>query len=337
MSAFVHKQVPPGHGDIALYAANDEGARNDVRLAVTIPTFRRPDHLLRTLSSVVAQSSPVPFALVVMENETEEREGAHAAAPLLSQSTVPSVVVLAHRRGNCAAYNVGWWTALDRYPNLEWVLVIDDDEIARPGWIASMIAAAEATGADFVGAPQVPRFETGADLTAASHPVFAPPYGATGPVPILYSSGNVLIRAERLRAHGHPWLDETFNFLGGGDSDFYARSERTGATFAWCAEGALDETVPARRSELSWLNARALRNGSISALIERRAATEIADHARRVLKSLALLGAAGPRSLLLAVRTRSLRKGLTHMNVAVGRLLMEVGFANEQYRAADRN
>ena len=338
MDALAHTNpTPPGAGDIDVAFASDAGARDRVRLAVTIPTFKRPEQLVATLESVVTQDAPLPFAVVVMENETEGAKGAAAAAALLEKRDVPACVVLAHRRGNCAAYNAGWWTALDRYPNLDWVLVIDDDEIARPGWIRAMLETAKRTGADCTGAPQVPVFEPGANARMADHPVFRAPYDHDGAVPILYSSGNVLLRAALLRSRGHPWLDERFNFLGGGDADFYRRCGDRGARFAWSPAGALDETVPARRSEFSWLNARALRNGSISALIERRAARSPADHALRLGKSLLLLAASAPRSLALALRTRSPSKGLVHMNVAVGRLLMEVGFANEQYRTAERN
>lgn len=326
----------PASGDVEIAWASAHDPL-DVRLAVALPTFRRPRQVVETLRSVVSQASPIPFAVVVMENETQGAEGAAAARAFLGDHDVPAVVVLANRRGNCAAYNAGWHVSLERYTKLEWVLVIDDDELARPGWIATMLATAAATGADMVGAPQHPVFEAGSDEAMADHPVFRPPYERTGPVPILYSSGNVLIRADRLRHHGYPWLDEGFNFLGGGDSDFYDRERRRGARFAWCAQGGVDETIPARRTQLSWLNARALRNGTISALIRRRAAAGRADHARRVVHSLALLAASPWRSLWLAGRTRSPAHGLTHMNVALGRLLAEVGFANEQYRAADRN
>ena len=330
-------QSGPKPHEVELHAETGAEERSRVRLAVTVPTFRRPEQVVATLRSVVDQSSPLPFSVVVMENETEKREGAAAAAAFLRDGARHSATVLAHRRGNCAAYNAGWWTALQLYPNLEWLLVIDDDEIARPGWIDAMLRTANETGADCTGAPQVPCFEPGGDEAAARHPVFLPPYARTGPVPVLYSSGNVLIRASLLRRHGYPWLDETFNFLGGGDSDFYARQRREGAIFAWCVEGALDETIPARRSELSWLNARALRNGSISALIERRAARGPRCHAKRFAKSALLLAASAPRSLSLAARTGSASWGLAHMNVAIGRALMEIGFSNEQYRAADRN
>ena len=326
----------PTSGDVEIaWASGHDPSR--VRLAVTLPTFRRPAQVVETLRTVVAQTSPLPFAAVVMENETDEAEGAAAARTFLAEQDVPATVVLANRRGNCAAYNAGWHVALTRYANLEWVLVIDDDELARPGWIGAMLAAANATGADMVGAPQWPVFEPGSNRAMADHPVFRPPYGETGPVPILYSSGNVLVRAERLRRHGYPWLDEGFNFLGGGDSDFYAREKACGATFAWCAQGGVDETIPARRTDLSWLNARAVRNGTISALIQKRAAKGGGDHAKRIAKSLALLAASPWRSLALAARTGSPAHGLAHMNVALGRCLAEVGFANEQYRAADRN
>ena len=327
-------QPEPGAVEIAWASDHDPALP---RLAVTLPTFRRPRQVVETLKSVVAQTSPVPFAVVVMENETQGAEGAAAAQAFLADHDIAAAVVLAHRRGNCAAYNAGWHAALSRYPHLDHILVIDDDEIARPGWIAAMLETVRATGADMVGAPQWPVFEDGANERMADHPVFRPSYATTGRVPILYSSGNVLIRADLLRRVGYPWLDERFNFLGGGDSDFYARMKRRGATFAWCVEGGLDETIPARRTELSWLNARALRNGSISALIEKRAAEGAGDHVRRVLKSLALLGASPWRSLAVTARSGSPAYGLTHMNVALGRLLMELDFANEQYRAADKN
>lgn len=306
-------------------------------VVVTIPTFKRPEHLTKTLNSVLEQSYDKRFAIVVMDNHPGGAEGAEAARKLLSAHEVPATVILANRRGNCAAYNAGFHVALDSYPNARWVQVIDDDEIARPGWLEKMVATAERTGADMVGAPQHPIFDEAGKNRWAEHPVFRPPYKSTGPVPILYSSGNVLISTDLLRRHGYPWLDEIFNFLGGGDSDFYARCKRNGASFAWASEAGVDETTPARRTELSWLNSRSLRNGSISALIQKRSAKSFSDHFSRWLKTALLLAASPYRSLTLFVKTRSLIMAMNPMNVALGRLLMEFGFANEQYRAADRN
>jgi GT2 family glycosyltransferase len=131
------------------------------------------------------------------------------------------------------------------------------------------------------------------------HPVFRPHYTATGPVPILYSSGNVLISRKVLDAMPRPFLDPAFNFIGGGDSDFYRRAKAAGFSFAWCAEAVVMETLPSRRAEFSWLNARSLRNGAISAIIEKRQQPGLAGRLRILGKSLALLAASPLRGVRL--------------------------------------
>jgi len=312
-----------------------EAAR--IETVVTLPTFRRPDHLLKTLSSLARQRNAGPFAIIVMENDAEGQEGLEAARPLFRDGTMAGLVLIAHERGNCSAYNAGWQTALAEFPNMRQLLVIDDDEIADESWVATMIAAADGLGADIVGGPQVPCFEAGAKMALSRHPVFVPHYRETRLVPILFSSGNVLIRRNVLEAMGAPFLDTAFNFIGGGDSDFYSRCKERGFRFGWCAEACVYESVPARRTEFSWLNARGLRNGAISAMIESRRGRGALAGWKRVAKSLALLAASPWRSLVLAWGTGSPLIGIYHLQVALGRLFAEFGQVNEQYRRPEQN
>ena len=306
-------------------------------VVVTLPTFRRPEHLLKTLESLAAQRTERRFAVIVMENDAEGREGLTAAAKLFETGQLAGLILIAHERGNCAAYNAGWQTAIERFPAMQFLLVIDDDEIASETWIEQLAETAETLAVDIVGAPQIPIFEGDGQARYARHPVFTPHYARTGPVPILYSSGNVLIRRPVLEAVGAPYLDTAFNFIGGGDSDFYSRCREKGFTFGWCAEAPVHETTPARRTEFSWLNARGLRNGAISSIIERRRRGGPADRRRRLAKSAALLAASPFRSARLAFDTKSPVIGLYHMQVAVGRLLAEFGLVNEQYRRPEQN
>ena len=53
------------------------------------------------------------------------------------------------------------------------------------------------------------------------HPAFAPAYDATGPVPVIYGSGNCLIRSSVFERIAEPSFDLRFNLLGGGDTDFF--------------------------------------------------------------------------------------------------------------------
>ncbi len=184
-----------------------------------------------------------------------------------------------------------------------------------------------------MGGPQVPVFEGGADDALARHPVFRAPYEATGPVPILYSSGNLCLSRALLERMGDPMFDTAFNFTGGGDSDFFSRAALQGVRFGWCAEAPVAETVPARRKEWSWIHARSLRNGALSSEIQRRRE----GRARSAAKTAALVLAAPPRALLQTVRQRSLLIGLYPLQIALGRLQGEFGRIGEQYRKPEAN
>ncbi len=327
----------PASSDISLHYMSENIINNDIEVAVSLPTFRRPEHLLKTLQSIATQETTRNYVCIVMENDPDGGEGARVAEAFFRENKFRGLVINAHRRGNCSAYNAGWFTALDSFENLRWIMVIDDDEVAQSHWVEKMTATAINLDVDMVGGPQKPVFEGNADPKWSRHPVFRPAHEQTGRVPIIYSTGNVLIATKVLRHMEYPYLDESFNFLGGGDSDFYARCQRQGFTFGWEADAPVIETIPERRTEMSWLNARGLRNGAISTLIEKRAAEGFFGKIKIVTKSLALLAAAPFRSFALFVKTGSPIIGIYHVNVALGRLLMEFGFANEQYREPEKN
>ncbi|RVD50007.1 glycosyltransferase [Mesorhizobium sp. M8A.F.Ca.ET.023.02.2.1] len=328
----------PSDGSVSIAGRSPRLDAEAVEAIVTLPTFKRPEQVLETLASLRQQQTGRRFAVIVMENEAEARDGAKAALPLFERGEIPGMVVIAHERGNCSAYNAGWQTAILHFPNFRHLLVIDDDEIADPQWLERMCRAAETLGADIIGGPQVPVFADPAHATWAEHPVFAPPYRETGKVPALYSSGNLLVGRSVLTAMGPPFLDLRFNFMGGGDADFLSRSAQRGFALGWCAEAKVRETVPARRVETDWIRARSLRNGVISTLVEKkkRAGTPFAG-AKVFAKSLALLAASPLRGMMRLARTGSLAIAIYPVHVALGRVLAEFGYANEQCRQPEKN
>lgn len=291
---------------------------------------------MRTLESIGAQRGAPPFAVLVVDNDTVNRDGVAAAGRFFADSPIAGLVLVAHNQGNCHAYNAGLWAALMHFPAMRTLAVIDDDEYAGPDWLCELHRTAHMTGADIVGGPQIPVFEGAESAGAERHPVFRPPYRRTGVVPILYSSGNALIARNVLETMPEPFLDPAFNFLGGGDSDFYRRCRNAGFSFAWSVEAAVQETTPARRVERGWLTARGLRNGAISAMLERRQTPGLLGHARVVGRSLALLGASPFRGLKLWKETGSFFAGLYHLHVAIGRFQAEFGQVNEQYRQPEQ-
>jgi GT2 family glycosyltransferase len=325
--------------DHPLIAARSPGLDpSAVTIAVVLPTYRRPAHLARTMQSVFGPGTPPGVALVVVENDVAGGEGIAMAAKVFAEGTAAGVGIVEPRQGNCNAYNAGFAAALAHFPNLSHVAIIDDDEIASAGWIAALLAAARRYGADIVGGPQVPIFEDKAAARRfANHPIFRPAHAKSGDAGLITSTGNCLMRIEVLRAMIPDFLDARFNFIGGGDTDFFTRCRARGFTFAWAADAAVWETVPPRRTERSWITARSVRNGLISALIQRKYNPGLAGRLKVIAKSLALLCASPIRLLPLWRETGSLYAGTYHMMVAAGRILAEFGYSIEQYRTPEKN
>ena len=324
----------PDH--IELVTQTPDLAHDAVTVVVTVPTFRRPVHLLKTLESLAAQRTNRRYAVVLVDNDSDHREGVVAARPLFEAGKINGILIVETLRGNCNAYNAAWLTALQHFPNMSHLLVIDDDEIADPDWIEAMSRTKDMFGADLVGGPQVPVFPTTETGDVPRHPVFTPPYQTTGLVPLLYSSGNLLVSRVLLEANTYPFLDPKFNFTGGGDANFIDQSVRKGFKTAWCHEAPVHETVPANRLERSWLRARGIRDGVISSLVEsgRRAAQPFGS-ARVFLKSIALLALSPLKAIMAARRLGSLQNSLYYVHVGLGRTLAHFGYADEQYRHTD--
>jgi GT2 family glycosyltransferase len=316
-------------------------AGRDLAAVVCVPTYKRPALLSRTLTSLMAQQmarkTDPSFAIVVVDNDGEGREGSHLAAEMLKGGAFQGAVLVEPRQGNCKAYNAAWRFVRANMPKTPFICGIDDDEEAAPQWLAALIKAAEASGAGIVGGPVTPVFSDPKLDYLRKHPIFRSHYAADGPIPQLYSSANYLIRASVLDAMGYPYLDEAFDYKGGGDTDFFTRARARGIRFQWAQDALMTETMPARRTEFSWIHARALRNGMISALIAHKADPSWSGRAKTVLKSLALLGASPLRGLADMARTGSPLVGLYHAQVALGRLGAEFGLNIEQYRTPEKN
>jgi glycosyltransferase involved in cell wall biosynthesis len=324
-------------GEPPVHAETPDLDRASIRIAVVAPTFRRPEHLRLTLGSLAGQTTRASFAAVVVENHAAGGEGAAAAADMIRAGSPRGLVVVEPRQGNCNAYNAGFRAAMAAFPALTHIAIIDDDEIADPAWL-ELLEREAALGGDIVGGPQIPVFEDAEGARRfARHPVFRSAHGESGAAGLITSTGNCLISIDVMRAMSPNFLDERFNFLGGGDTDFFTRCQAMGFRFRWAQDAAVRETVPRRRTERSWITARSLRNGLISVLIQRKHAPGIIGRGRIVAKSLLLLAASPFRSLLLAARTGSLYAGSYHMMVAAGRILAEFGYAIEQYREPEKN
>ncbi|OPY99442.1 glycosyl transferase family A [Bradyrhizobium sacchari] len=304
-----------------------------VGIVVCIPCFRRPQHLRLTLDSLARQRTPRSFAVVMVENDAAKRESAPVAAEYLADGRLQGICLVERRQGNCQAINAAFETAQALFPAATRFLMIDDDEIASSDWLELMVRTAEATGADVVGGPVLPDFGDDSRPWLARHPAFCPAYDYSGAVPLIYGCGNCLITRAAFDRLGTPAFDLRFNFLGGGDCDFFVRCRDAGMLFHWTAEAVITETVPQSRTSFSWIAKRGLRIGAINYRVQYKAAQ---GAGARMWVFAQMLGRL-PLSLLRAARLLATSKTVVAMHpalVALGSMLAAFGIEPKPYEAS---
>eukprot|EP00913_Durusdinium_trenchii_P004211 g3903.t1 len=305
-----------------------------VEAVVCIPTFRRPKGLADTLTSLINQRGNVHFSIVVVENDAAAPVGAARAQAILSGSALPAAIVIEPRQGNCHAINRAFWEARERFRSAQYLLMIDDDEIADPDWVHRMVSTARETGAHVVGGPVIRRFETAVPASISRHSLYGFIEGVTRQVPVIHGTGNCLVHRSVFSRLESPLFDETFNFLGGGDMEFFARCRSAGLTFWWCKEATVFETIPHDRATARWLMRRSIRTGSINYVIDRKRATAPAAVAALQVKNAISLGLSFYRALCILAATRRLLPSTHPLLTSVGRLTASLGFLPRPYEAS---
>lgn len=207
---------------------------------------------------------------MVAENNFAQCDGKKVADAFFLESALEGFCVIEPRQGNCFAINCAFGTALRAYPQAPYLLMIDDDETATPGWIEEMVQAARLHKSDLVGGPVLRAFEGDATPAIRSHPIFGDYLRPSGFVASLWGSGNCLIGRQVFEALGEPSFDMRFNFLGGGDMEFFTRCKRLGFKAYWNSNAVAIETVPAQRTELAWMLKRSVVIGVINYTIDRK-------------------------------------------------------------------
>lgn len=303
-----------------------------VEAVICIPSFRRPEGLKNTLASLAAQKTGITMAIMVVDNDAILRQAETVATAFLEETGIEGACVVEENQGNCFAINTAFASAMVRFPEAEFFLMIDDDEIASPQWLEEIITTAQRFNADIAGGPVYREFDGKVSATIASHPLFSSISAPTGIIDMIHGTGNCLIRRRVFETMSQPYFDLGFNFLGGGDMDFFTRCRKRGFRFAWSNEAEITEQVAADRVTARWLMARSIRTGTINYLIDRKHATGLAGRLRVEAKNAASLALSLWRMLAAFMRTLSPLQASHPLLMSCGRLLGSFRMIQSPYR-----
>lgn len=228
-----------------------------VQVSVIIPTQRRLESLARAVRSIFAQQGVDFGALELVVVDNDQAPSAKAAVAAFAAGA-PLPVVYRHEPepGVSSARNAGLGEARGAF-----IAFLDDDEEARPQWLASLLSTQRAHEADVVFGPveaRIPEHLSHREYLQRFFSRAGP--ASSGLIDDFYGCGNSLIRRAALPNATAPFPLER-NQSGGEDDVVFRRMRVAGAVLAWSAEAVVWEHPAPERMNLTYAMRRAFAFG----------------------------------------------------------------------------
>ncbi|AYG70164.1 MULTISPECIES: glycosyltransferase family 2 protein [unclassified Rhizobium] len=308
-----------------------------ITIAILIPTFLRPNGVLRTLDGIAKLSmsdfpggfSDVSLHVVVADNDAENQAGLRAVESL--EPTFPfglhKLVVaergIPHSRNALLKYATGVLGA-------QYSIFIDDDETPDRFWLRELLSVQAKTGADVVGGSVSATYEAEPPAWARKLGLYETPVAADGICDLVDSTANVLVRNDILPRVIEPWFHPGFALTGGSDKEFFLRLKKHGAVFAWSQRANVNELVPASRATEEWVLQRAYRVGNLDMRLVLLSGSKFAL-AKEVVVSVVALGAALGAYVIFWPFTAKRIMALRRLRRQAGKLAAFRGSMYEEY------
>lgn len=241
--------------------------RTPPRVAVCVVTYRRPEGLARLLGALDAQALPEPapdVRVVVVDNDPDESARA-VCRDVALRLGLALTYATEKRRGIPQARNAALALVLG---DADLVAFVDDDCEPGPDWLAQLLRALSAHGADAATGPHRPRFERTPPPWIEQGRFFESPRRPDGARLATAYTHNALVRVGALTALG-ALFEERLALAGGSDAELFRRLARAGHRIVWAEAAVVVEHVPASRATLAWIVRRAFRVGTSTAFVDR--------------------------------------------------------------------
>ena len=219
------------------------------RACIALCTAKRPKMLQRCLSSIADLEIPEGWKLMLVVCENTEKPECRDQVDAFA-GTVPFDVRYLHepKTGIPIARNRTLEAALDLGSN--WILFLDDDEVAEATWLTAFANAASAYGVEIYRGPVIRDYPDG---TPDWYPRKSVMVGQSGePVSRVFTS-NTMMNATIASSQGLSLrFDESLRYTGGSDLDYFERAMSQGMRAVAVPDAIVRELVPAERVTLGW-------------------------------------------------------------------------------------
>jgi succinoglycan biosynthesis protein ExoM len=225
---------------------------------VCIATRRRPAMLRALLTSLLQQELPPGLSLraIVVDNDAER-----SSEPVVEELRALGLEIeyaVEPQRNVSLARNRG---VTMTSPAAEFLATIDDDAVASPHWLATLVSAARHYEAHVVlGAVHrvLPPDAPAHLVDSGAYQLYNPPTGSTEW--LVYNTANALLRREVALRRPGPFRPD-YGLTGGEDTELFHFLKQGGCRIVWSREAQVNETMPPERLRLRWLLPRSFREG----------------------------------------------------------------------------
>jgi succinoglycan biosynthesis protein ExoM len=228
------------------------------RYVIAVCTSHRPRMLSECLASLQTLLLPAgaTVEILVVENDIEPKSQSVACS---SAAAGPLIVnyVQEPRRGIPIARNRALDECAER--GYDRIALIDDDERARPDWLAELSSALDEFSADVAHGPVQQLYER--PLPRWWKPLKRPVH-ESGTELDEAPTNNILMNGRIIGADGLTLRFDARLTFGNEDVDFFRRARASGAKIVWAANAWVEETIPATRVTPSRLLSRARMSGA---------------------------------------------------------------------------
>lgn len=234
-------------------------------VSIVIPTLNRQASLARALASVRRQIGLVDAGIEIVVVDNSRDASARSTVEALPVEGWPIRFLCEPTPGVATARNCGVRAATGR-----WVAFLDDDEEARPDWVASLLGVVRATGADAVFGPVEAKADGTAEIGGLA-PYFSrridrPDQADLTDLAAYLGTNNSMFDRMRCLDAAMPF-DTSLNESGGEDSLLLRRLVKAGRRFAWAAQARVIEWAPDRRLNWAYVRKRKFLSGQIRVFV----------------------------------------------------------------------
>jgi glycosyltransferase involved in cell wall biosynthesis len=223
-------------------------AWTDHGVSIVIPTYKRPQDIIRALKSVEAEAIALPLCEIVVTDNDPAASAKDVVAEFMAETKADISYIHEPNPGVSNARNTALKNARGRY-----IAFLDDDMEAMPQWVQASLDASKAFDAGLVFGPVNAVMPKGRAIYPFMSPAFDRlPHSVTGYIDEGVATGGCLVDLARCDVP-QPAFDPALNQTGGEDDAFFRHVMTRGTKAVWTNDAKCLEHVPEKRATFNYI------------------------------------------------------------------------------------